>query len=174
MDNNVGLLVFKSMFSGLIQALPSLWPILIMILLMGLVTMISYLIRQHRYRKAGMNEIDKMSGEEFEQYLVSLFSKLGYQAEHIGKLGDYGGDLILTKDGVRTLVQAKRQNSRVKEGAVQQAIAAKDYYRCDRAMVVTNNYFYWHAWNLGKKTETILWTRKELIEAILKNKSLGN
>jgi restriction system protein len=173
MDINITELLLSSFVSGFISVIPSLWPIGLLVLFTFLIKLIPAVTRQQKYNKAGLSEIDEMTGEAFEKYLVALFTKLGYQAEHIGKLGDYGGDLILTKDGLRTLVQAKRQKSKVKESAVQQALAAKAYYHCDRAMVVTNNYYYWHAWNLGKKTNTVLWTRKDLAEAILKASSIN-
>lgn len=107
-----------------------------------------------------------MTGEDFELFLVNLFQRLGYKVQHIGKLGDYGGDLIIEKNGIKTLVQAKRSKYKLREKAVQEAIAAKENYHCDKAMVVTNNYLWKHAWRLARNTGVELWTRDVLINKI--------
>ncbi len=55
------------------------------------------------------------------------------------KSGDFGADLVLSKDGVDTVVQAKRWNMVVGIEAVQQIVAAKQYYGARNAMVITNS-----------------------------------
>ena len=52
--------------------------------------------------------IDSMSGAEFERALEELFDLLGYDVERIGGYKDNGADLVVTRDGRRTAVQAKR------------------------------------------------------------------
>jgi hypothetical protein len=47
--------------------------------------------------------------------------------------------LLVTKDGNRTAVQAKRQESPVGERAFQQVLAGRIHYQCDSAAVVTNS-----------------------------------
>ncbi len=91
---------------------------------------------------SSMDDIDRMDGTEFEHFLVKLFSALGYQASHTGQSGDFGADLIIEgKDG-RVAVQAKNYDtSNVGNSAVQQAIAAANYYHCGSAMVVTNSHY---------------------------------
>lgn len=163
----------KILILSLISSIFNLWPLWLAIALVIMYRVGKFIWLRRRYQSAGLAEIDAMSGEDFEQFLVNLFAKLGYRVEHIGRLGDYGGDLILEKDGVKTLVQAKRQKTWVKESAVQQAIAAKEHYRCDRAMVVTNRFYFRHAWYLGKSTGTDLWTRNDLVKAILQARSLS-
>jgi restriction system protein len=168
MENRIGELVIKSLVSALILIVNSYWPILALFLIFFTV-LVFY--QQYRYRKSDIYAVDKMSGCDFEQFLVSLFQRLGYKTEHIGKLGDYGGDLIIEKDGIKTLVQSKRLSSNVRESAVQQAIAAKENYHCDKAMVVTNQFFWKHAWVLAKNTNVILWTRNDLIMKIAEAKA---
>ncbi|MFH0864001.1 MAG: restriction endonuclease [Candidatus Gottesmanbacteria bacterium] len=156
-----------------IDSLPTLFYLLIpIIIISGLVIAIKigyYFYRQHIYNKAGLDKIDKMPGYVFEEYLTNLFARLGYRVNHIGKFGDFGGDLIIEKDGMKTLVQAKRSSDRIREKAIQEAVTAKEYYHCDKAMVVTNNYFYKHAWTLGKGTNIDLWARNKLAEVISQN-----
>ena len=109
-----------------------------------------------------------MGGEVFERYLEVLFSRLGYRVERTRFVGDYGGDLVLRKDGVRTVVQAKRQAKNVGVKAVQEAVAAKGYYGCDEAMVVCNRYYSRQAEELALRNEVVLWDRDELIERLSK------
>lgn len=147
METNIGELIIKS-FVTIIFSIPlKIWLIFIFLILLNIAI---FAYREFRNRKSDIYEIDRMSGGDFELFLKSLFQRLGYKTEHIGKLGDYGGDLIIEKDGIKTLVQAKRSKYRIRENAVREAIAAKENYHCDRALVVTNNYLYMHAWKLAQ------------------------
>src|SRR5947208_580350 len=62
--------------------------------------------QRHKLAGADLHEIDRLSGEQFEQFLEILFERLGYQTEVTGRY-DQGADLILTREGIRTAVQAK-------------------------------------------------------------------
>jgi restriction endonuclease Mrr len=63
---------------------------------------------QQLLRTSGIAEIDGMDGVTFERYLEALFRRLGYNVQRIGMTGDFGADLIVNKDGMGTIVQAKR------------------------------------------------------------------
>lgn len=108
-----------------------------------------------------------MGGTAFEIYLMTLFRRLGYRAEHTGRRGDFGADLIVTKDGRRTVVQAKRLSKRVGLDAVREVSAAKSYYGCDSALVVSNQAFTPQARELAAATGVQLWGREELISRVL-------
>jgi restriction system protein len=108
-----------------------------------------------------------MSGLKFEEYLRALFRKLGYKVIKTRHVGDYGGDLVVVKNGVRTLVQAKRYNKKVGLDAIQQAVAAKPHYNCRQAMVVTNSYFTNQAFTLARSNYVKLWNRNRLVNVIL-------
>lgn len=127
------------------------------------------LYKEYRVTKAGIREIDKMQGEEFEQKLAVLFEQMGYTVRHTGKTGDYGVDLIIEKYGVRTAVQAKRYGFREKvpESAIQQVFTGAKYYNCQEALAVTNRYYTFAAYHLAKSIHVIIWTRKDLINALL-------
>src|SRR4051794_34393431 len=90
------------------QTLAALWPLWSLLAVVALAKLTAYLWKARRLRHAGMFEIDRMSGHEFEQKLALMFRSLGYRAEVVGSsAGDYGGDLVVSKDGIRTVVQAK-------------------------------------------------------------------
>ena len=67
--------------------------------------------------------------------------------------------------------QAKRYKSKVGIKAVQEAVASKGYYKCDRAMVVANNYFTNQARTLASRNKVELWDRKSLVKNLLQIKN---
>lgn len=81
--------------------------------------------------------------------------------------------LLLKKDGIRTVVQAKRYKGKVGVKAIQEVIGAKGYYNCDRAMVITNSYFTRQAKELADKNGVELWNRIDLANNLLKIKKEG-
>jgi len=126
-----------------------------------------------RLRRAGIADIDRMNGGEFEVYLEILFTRQGYRVEQLPLTGDYGADLIIEKGGVRTAVQAKRYQGSVGVDAVQQIFAANAFYDTDGAMVVTNSHFTRQANRLADKIGVELWGRDRLLAEILKGAKNG-
>ena len=126
--------------------------------------------RKKRLAMSGIADIDRMDGKAFEQYLEVLFSKLGYKVERTRYVGDYGADLITRKDGVKTVIQAKRYTKAVGIKAVQEAVAAKGMYDCTEAMVVTNSTYTRAAVELARANRVALWDRDRLVENLLRIK----
>ena len=56
-------------------------------------------------------EIDKMTGIDFEMFCKVLFEKKGYSVKTTKTSGDYGIDLILYKNGIKSVGQCKRYKS---------------------------------------------------------------
>ena len=56
-------------------------------------------LRYKRYLDSPLASIDRMKGDEFEEYLAAHFRKLGYHVSLTPKSNDYGADLIIKKDG---------------------------------------------------------------------------
>lgn len=131
-----------------------------------------YIIFKKRRLKlinSGIDIVDKMTGEEFEKFLLVHFEKLGYKVELTPTTNDYGADLILKKDKEKIVVQAKRWASKVGIEAVQQIIGAKEYYRADKCIVATNNFFTPNACNLAKSSNVELLDRTKLLEIMSKS-----
>lgn len=165
-EMSTGLDIAKKTLSNTVE-LYQREPILIVFVAVFLIFAVACTLNKaYRYKKANFSQIDRMTGKEFENYLVFLFRKLGYEVRHTGRFGDYGGDLVVKKDGVKTLVQAKRSKYPVRQKAVQEAVAAKGVYGCTKAMVVTNNLFTGHAQNLAKANGVELWGRERLAKSI--------
>lgn len=122
---------------------------------------------KNRLSKSGIGEIDHMDGITYEKYLEALFEKLGYRVERTQYVGDYGADLITSKDGIKTVIQAKRYKQKVGIKAIQEAVAAKGKYGCSEAMVVTNSFYTKAAIELAKANRVELWNRNHLVKALL-------
>ncbi|MER1999376.1 MAG: restriction endonuclease [Lysinibacillus sp.] len=123
--------------------------------------------KRNRLRRAGIYDIDKMTGEEFEKYLSILFKRRGYRVSLTAKSGDYGCDLLL-KDGSDVIaVQAKRYSGSVGVKAVQEIIGAIRMYDATEAWVVTNSYYTKQAIKLANMNDVYLIDRNDLIELIL-------
>jgi len=155
------------LFLGVFQVLALVWPVWV---ITG-VTIAGRLLRKRyqarRFHKAGMLDVDRFTGRQFEQYLQFLFEKLGFKTTLTPPQGDFGADLILERDGLRTAVQAKRFAGTVGVDAVQQVVAAMPFYECNRAIVVTNSYFSQRAKDLAKANQVELWDRKKLTSVAL-------
>jgi HJR/Mrr/RecB family endonuclease len=113
-----------------------------------------------------INDIDLMSGQEFEQFLAILFSKMGYETEGTKGSGDQGIDVIASKDGNKIGIQAKCYSGSVGNGAIQEAVAGRNYYHLDKAIVVTNAGFTNSAKELAEANSVVLWDRTILKDKI--------
>lgn len=119
--------------------------------------------KRFKHKTITMNQIDNMDGKEFELFLEALFSTLDFVVHRTQSTGDYGADLIIEKSNTRVAVQAKRYSSNVGVSAVQEVVASKEFYACDEAMVVTNNYFTHAAQKLANANNVLLLDRDWLI-----------
>lgn len=103
-----------------------------------------------------------ISGDDFEKFLKELFLRLGYHVALTQQTRDQGADLIIEKELVKIVVQAKFYGNTVGNKAVQEVIAAKSYYDADSCMVVTNNTFTSSAYELAKANKVRLVDGDEL------------
>lgn len=160
--------MYPVILQGLINSIGIFWPYYLLLLFFIVTRLVWLIYKQYLLTKAGMPEIDRMTGDEFEQRLGILFEKLGYKVDYVGShRGDYGADLVIEKASVRRVVQAKRHTSYIPERAVQEAVAAIKMYKAQRAMVVTNNYFSRAAWTLARANNVELWDRDELARRLV-------
>ncbi|MEG3878258.1 restriction endonuclease [Microcoleus sp. herbarium7] len=124
-----------------------------------------------RLLDSGILEVDEMTGKEFEKFLAVHFKKSGYNVNLTQDSQDYGADLILYKDGFKTVVQAKRSKNPVGIKAVQEVAGAVRHYKGNKARVITNNRFTENACKLAESNDVELWDRKKLIAFILTAKN---
>lgn len=113
-----------------------------------------------------INDIDMMNGNEFEHFICELFTKMGYKAVVTKQSGDQGLDVIAKRDSITIGIQAKCYSGTVGNSAIQEAVAGKSYYKCDKVIVITNNYFTTSAIELANANEVVLWNRDLLKEKL--------
>ncbi len=166
----ISLLVFLfgyTKYNEIRESSPELLPYIYVGGLALLIVIIFFIIRSFikrlRIKKVfTMSDIDNMGGVKFEYYLADILRKRGFKNVKVTEKYDLGVDIISIKDGVTWGIQAKRYNSIVKASAVRAAYTALSHYGCQRAMVVTNNYYSNPAKTLAASTSTILVDRDEL------------
>lgn len=126
-------------------------------------------------KKINNKELDYSNisnGYEFESYIANLYKILGYKVLNVtSKSGDQGADVIIEKDNIKFAIQVKYYSTPVGNKAVQEVVAAKNFYKTSRAMVVTNSVFTQQAKALAKVNDVILVDRTELKQLINQAKS---
>jgi restriction system protein len=118
--------------------------------------------RREQLRSLGLPEIDRMTGQQFEQYAAAALRGFGYRVRHMGRSGDFGGDLLVIGHNRRMVVQCKRYGRPVGLKAIQEAHAARSHYRVPEAAVLTNSTFTPAAKRLARETGVQCWDRSEL------------
>lgn len=92
-------------------------------------------------------DMTSLSPTEFERQIVSLFQRMGYVAEHTGRTGDHGIDLVATSEaaitGGRLVIQCKRyaQGNNVGEPEVRDLYGAVTDARASKGILVTTSDF---------------------------------
>ena len=122
------------------------------------------ILRARAIRNSSLRKIDRMDGLDFERYLMEKYEGLGYRVELTSGSHDFGADLILEKDGIKTVVQAKRYSDKVSIPAVQQVFCAMYYYDAYQCVIVTNNYYTAGAKKLAEKVGVELIDRDDMVE----------
>lgn len=115
-----------------------------------------------------IKDIDKMEGTEFESFLKKLFEKMGYSVELTSHTNDMGADLILSKQGERISVQAKRWIGNVPGTAIQEVVGSLKCYKTQRGIVVTNSEFTNQVIKMAHHNHVELWNRDKLNEMLNK------
>ena len=68
-----------------------------------------------RLQKIKTNEIDRITGTEFENVIANLFRSKGYSANVVGGANDFGVDVVVKKNGaVIYAIQCKRKSPQYK------------------------------------------------------------
>ena len=107
----------------------------------------------------------QVTGLEYEHLVARYLFMHGYTNITVTKgSGDFGVDVIAYEGCVKYAVQCKYYTGRVGLSAVQEAVAGKAIYDCDKAMVVTNSMFTKAAHDLASANEVVLLDKIEQAE----------
>lgn len=113
---------------------------------------------------AAMAVVDAMDGHDFEQFCAEILDRGGYRNIHVTKgTGDQGVDVIAIKNGVRYAFQCKRYSSKLGNKPVQEVHTGKQFYSCQKGVVITNSYFTRGAEDAARRVGVELWDRDTLI-----------
>lgn len=116
---------------------------------------------------AELAKIDAMEGHDFEYYCAGLLKANGFTDVTVTQgSGDYGIDVLASKDGVSYAIQCKCYSSPVGNKAVQEAYSGKSYYNKMVAVVMTNNSFTSAAKETAEKNSVLLWDRDKLTDLL--------
>lgn len=121
-----------------------------------------------------LSTIDKMSGYEFESYISKLLIGTGSSVKTTAKSHDHGADVIVEKNGIKTAIQIKKYAGKVGNKAVQEVVASKKIYNCEKAMVITTGEFTKEAIKLAEVNDVSLIDGKKLHEFISLNEKMAN
>ena len=87
----------------------------------AIIVVVFYFLIKKRKKHRGQAYLDNdnllrssfrgMKGNDFENFVADVYSKLGYQTEKVGGSGDGGIDIIAKKDNKKYIIQCKDWNS---------------------------------------------------------------
>jgi len=117
-------------------------------------------------KKVLWEDIKNLSGYEFEDFIVELCKKIGYTVRKTKLSGDQGADIIIEKFDERTVIQTKNHKNQITNKAVQEVIAARSYYSCDKAIVIGTSDYTNSAKDLAKKSNVDLWDKEKLMKMV--------
>ena len=100
----------------------------------------------------------------FEKNCAEFLKLIGWSAELTKASGDQGADIIAWKEGVKVVCQCKKYSKAVGNKAVQEAFAAKQYYKANAGAVITNAKFTRSAMDLATATDIKLFHFQELLK----------
>ena len=103
---------------------------------------------------------------KYEEYIKTLLRNEGFSAKRTRGSGDYGVDVIASKNGRTFAIQCKLYNHTVGTKAVQEIVSGRIFYRTDFAIVVSDNSFTPAAKSLARKSDVILTHHKNLLHKL--------
>ena len=148
-------------------------PVLVTLPIVALGAYFLYKNKQGKKRRNALlmaGDIDSMTGGEFEEMLEVVFFNLGYKTKLVGKTGDFGVDLILSRGPERIAVQAKRYSANVGNKAVQEVYAGMTKHKATAGWVITNSDFTRAAVSQAKSCNVKLVNRDKLLDLIAESK----
>jgi restriction system protein len=105
-----------------------------------------------------IEEIDHLSGEEFERFVQMMFKDWGFFVDPTQATHDQGGDLIVEKGRISYVVEVKkRSKTRINAEILNKLVTySLKYYKTNKAWLVTSNYLNSDATNYYKENKDIL------------------
>ncbi len=139
----------QPLLAGLASRMPSLArPLCVVLLLLSAGSAVrSMFMRQQRRkllaRQSGIESIRSLSWNKFEQLVGEAYRQQGYRVNENGRSGpDDGIDLILTRAGIRTLVQCKHwRSNKIGVPIVREHLGVMTACKADHGVIVCSGEF---------------------------------
>ncbi len=102
------------------------------------------------------------NGLDFEHWVAENLNRFGWSASATQGSGYQGLDELAEKDNIRVGIQCKLYTKPVGNKAVQEIIAAKNYFDLDHAVVITNTTYTKSAKHLAEKANVLLLSQYDI------------
>lgn len=156
MPENLAEMIFSTLFKTLWNIFKETWWFWFVLFIVWVVSIIFPELKNKILREKKFSGIESMKDDrqilyslrnlrptEFEDYIASLYVKLGYKTERVGQSHDGGIDVVAEKDGVKHYIQCKKFITRkVKASDIRDfygAISSK--LTQGNGIFITTNYF---------------------------------
>ncbi len=111
--------------------------------------------------------LDNLSAEEFEQIILTAYSRLGYKAEATSSSGDKGIDGYLYKDGLKIGLQCKKQAGKVTDPAMRNFLGSLVNAGCSSGIFATSSDFTYVAVETAKANNIKLVNRDDVMALLV-------
>jgi HJR/Mrr/RecB family endonuclease len=105
---------------------------------------------QRFYQLRLLDGLDKLTGTESEAAIAGLYESKGFEVQITKATGDFGVDILASKEGKTLAIQAKRWGGKVGVKAIQEVASGAYFYKADTSAVVTSSFFTDKAKELAK------------------------
>lgn len=143
------------------------WPIMMIVAgilaVIGMILFILWIVADDKREKTLLDTpVSQLTPIQYEKYIGLYVQKRGYKNIRYTKAtGDYGADVLCDyPEGRKVCIQCKHYSQPVGIQAVQEVIAAKEYYKCDEAWVCASNTYTPAAHKMASQTGVKLYTIK--------------
>jgi restriction system protein len=96
---------------------------------------------EERRKLQTVEDLNRLSGSQFEALIASLFKKDGYVVRHCGGSGDKGIDLFLDIAGTKDVVQCKRWKSDIGSPVIRDFYGAMMHANARHGFIITTATF---------------------------------
>ena len=121
-----------------------------------------------------MENSNLQKGLDFEKKCEDKLKQLGFTNVALTKWTDYGADIVANDGHIKYIFQCKNVKSKQGLRAVQEILAAKNFYTANRCGVISDSDFTLQAYNLAKPNYCYLLTSNEFFNLTDKNSFITN
>ena len=97
-----------------------------------------------------------MTPDQYEKYVANYFQNKGYKVKQTPYSNDYGVDVFAEKNKEKIAIQAKmfgNSNRKINRQMVMEFYGAKDFFNCNKGVIITNGEIIKNAKEVADKLE---------------------